>query len=212
VRKIIVAGEPGGSLSAVREQLERVWPLAEVLDHYGMTEVGPVAFAKEGHPQELRVLEERYFAEVLNPQTLHPVAEGEVGELVLTPLGRDAWPLFRYRSGDLVRARRDSGGLVLEGGILGRADDMVIVRGVNLYPGAVEQVVRSLFGTQEYRVVVTSSRGLAEVAIEVEDAGMDGARLEAALERAFALRIPVREAAAGSLPRFEMKARRWVRA
>jgi phenylacetate-CoA ligase len=211
VRKILVAGEPGGSLPAVRRQLEAAWPEAEVIDHYGMTEVGPVAFAATQAPGSLRVLGERYFAEVLDPQG-QPVAEGGTGELVLTPLGRSSWPLFRYRTGDLVNPRWTVQGLFLDGGILGRADDMVIVRGVNLYPGALEEVVRGIPEIQEYRVRVSGGAGLLQVEVEIEAAGGGVARaLEAAFERAFSLRIPVREVAHGTLPRFELKARRWAR-
>lgn len=212
VRKILVAGEPGGSLSAVRKQLTAAWPGAEVIDHYGMTEVGPVAFAAQGEPEALRVLEDRYFAEILDPNTGQAVADNELGELVLTPLGRAAWPLFRYRTGDLVRPRRRNGNLELVGGILGRTDDMVIVRGVNLYPSAVEQVVRSLSQIVEYRVRVERPGAMAQVSVEIETAsGTQGAAdLEKAFEKAFSLRIPVREVGSGTLPRFELKARRWV--
>ncbi len=212
VRKILVAGEPGGSLSTVRQQLSEAWPVAEVIDHYGMTEVGPVAFAATGEPGVLRVLEDRYLAEVLDVSG-QPVAQGATGELVLTPLGRSCWPLFRYRTGDLVRPHWTEAGLVLEGGILGRLDDMVIVRGVNVYPVALENVVRSVPEVEEYRVNVSGGAGLTELLVEVEcsDARGVGPRLEAAFERAFALRIPVREVAQGSLPRFELKAHRWVR-
>jgi phenylacetate-CoA ligase len=214
LRRILVAGEPGGSLGTVRESLSEAWPQAEVIDHYGMTEVGPVAFAREGEPGRLRVLEERYVAEVLDPKTGEAVEQGGVGELVLTPLGRSAWPLFRYRTGDLVRARWGGGGLELCGGIVGRVDDMVIVRGVNLYPAAVEEVVRAFGEVEEYRVRVSSRGAMAEVDVEIEVCGgaVGGAgALEKAFERSFSLRIPVREVSAGTLPRFEMKARRWVR-
>jgi phenylacetate-CoA ligase len=257
VRKIIVAGEPGGSLPGVRRQIEEAWPAAELIDHYGLTEVGPVAFARAGEPGQLVVLEQRYFPEVLHPSTLQPVASGECGELVLTPLGRSAWPIFRYRTGDLVRPRQADLGLVFEGGILGRVDDMVVVRGVNLYPGAVEDVVRSVVGLSEYRVSLSGGAGLVQIELEIEatsaggtalsppvtastasdissagppPAGMPGQsprdshsfvrgresdgpipRLEAAFERAFSLRIPVREVPYGTLPRFELKSRRWVR-
>ena len=211
VRKILVAGEPGGSLPAVRRQLEAAWPEAEVIDHYGMTEVGPVAFAASGAPGSLHVLGERYFAEVLDAHG-QPVGEGGTGELVLTPLGRSSWPLFRYKTGDLVRPRWTEQGLLLDGGILGRADDMVIVRGVNLYPGALEDAVRGIPEIQEYRVRVTGGAGLLQVEVEIEASeGGFGRVLEAALERAFSLRIPVREVARGTLPKFELKARRWVR-
>ena len=212
VRKILVAGEPGGSLPAVRSQLAQAWPHAEVIDHYGMTEVGPVAFGASAAPAALRLLEERYFAEVLDVSG-QPVRDGQTGELVLTPLGRSSWPLFRYQTGDLVRPRRGPAGLELEGGILGRIDDMVIVRGVNLYPGAIEEVVRSVPEIAEYRVNVIGGAGLAELLVEVEAGPTKGVAvpLEAAFERAFSLRIPVREVALGSLPHFELKSHRWVR-
>ena len=213
VRRILVAGEPGGSLPAVRAQLATAWPGAEVVDHYGMTEVGPVAFASpESAGMSLRVLEERYFVEVLDVVSGSAVEEGEMGELTLTPLGRSAWPLLRYRTGDLVRARRDeSGNLQLIGGILGRTDDMVIVRGVNLYPGAVEQVVRSIPEIGEYRVSVKRAKAMAEVLVEIESTrnASLASELERAFEKAFALRIPVCVVPQGSLPQFEFKARRW---
>jgi len=214
VRKILVAGEPGGSLPYVRQQLGEAWNGAEVLDHYGMTEVGPVAFAASGKPGALRVLEERYLAEIIHPELNKPVHEGETGELVLTPLGRAGWPLFRYRTGDLVLPTRTADGLLLEGGILARLDDMVIVRGVNLYPSAVDAVVRTVPEVEEYRVSLFTKAGLAEVSLELESNGALGvsAKLEAAFERAFSLRIPVREVGHGTLPRFELKAQRWVRA
>jgi phenylacetate-CoA ligase len=142
----------------------------------------------------------------------------------LTSLGRVASPLLRYRTGDLVkRGTSNAAGavcacgspeLALAGGILGRVDDMVIVRGVNLYPAAVEEVVRAFGEVEEYRVRVSSRGAMAEVDVEIEvcggAVGVAGA-LEKAFERSFSLRIPVREVSAGTLPRFEMKARRWVR-
>jgi phenylacetate-CoA ligase len=105
--------------------------------------------------------------------------------------------------------------LALEGGILARTDDMVVVRGVNLYPSAIEDVLRGCDGVAEYRVEVRTGRALSELTVQVEalsegDAGL-AHRLEAALRNAFALRIPVEMVARGTLPRFEMKAQRWVR-
>jgi phenylacetate-CoA ligase len=131
---------------------------------------------------------------------------------VLTPLGREDTPLLRYRTGDLVRARWDARGCRLDGGILGRADDMVVVRGVNIYPGAVESVVRSVPGILEYRVHLGFRGNMREVEVEAEAGSADAVRaLERALESAFSLRIPVRGVAEGTLPRFEMKARRWLK-
>jgi phenylacetate-CoA ligase len=205
VGRIIVAGEPGGSIASVRGRISAAWNGAEVLDHYGMTEVGPVAFQKTGEPGALHIIEESYFAEVIDPQTLAPVADGGVGELVLTPLGRTAWPLLRYRTGDLVCRR----GAMLEGGIIGRADDMVVVRGVNIYPSAVDAVVRSVLEIVEYRVTVTKRSEMTELSVEVETPDDTAAsRLERALTDAFTLRIPVSRVA--ELPRFELKAKRWV--
>ncbi|MEA3210269.1 MAG: phenylacetate-CoA ligase [Chthoniobacter sp.] len=213
VRKIIVAGEPGGSIPEVRARIAAAWPGTVVIDHYGMTEVGPVALQDPACAGVLRVIEDSYFAEVVDPQTGAAVPAGQVGELVLTTLGRTACPLLRYRTGDLVKRIPDAPGFALEGGIIGRADDMVVVRGVNLYPSAVDAVVQSVSGIAEYRVEISRRGALAEVAIavECEQAATTG-ELEAALTSAFSLRIPVRQVAAGELPRFEMKARRWAHA
>jgi phenylacetate-CoA ligase len=217
VRKIFVAGEPGGSVPAVRERISAAWNGAEVLDHYGMTEVGPVAFQlgksanAEGEPDTLHIIEESYFAEIIDPATGAPVADGATGELVLTPLGREANPLLRYRTGDLVR-KRPGPGFTLEGGILGRADDMLAVRGVNVFPSAVDSVVRALPEIAEYRVHVTRNGAMTELAIEIEsDDDTAPSRLAAKLADSFTLRIPVTRVASGTLPRFDFKARRWVR-
>ncbi|MGE9266559.1 MAG: phenylacetate--CoA ligase family protein [Verrucomicrobiales bacterium] len=209
VEVIIVAGEPGGSLPMLRERLETGWG-ARLVDHHGMTEVGPVTVS---HPVErdcLKLHHESYLAEIIDPQTGLAVEEGETGELVLTTLGRHGSPLIRYRTGDLVRARSLAGeeGFVLAGGILGRRDDMVVVRGVNLYPGAVDEVVRGVPGVGEYRVRVSREGALAEIALEVEAEESACAELAKKLQEVFSLRIPVRRAA-GSLESFELKARRW---
>lgn len=209
VRKIIVAGEAGGSVPEVRAKISAAWNGARVIDHYGMTEVGPVAFQeREG---ELRIIEDSYFAEIIDPQSGTAVSDGEVGELVLTTLGRTACPLLRYRTGDLVRRALDVAGFVLDGGILGRADDMIVVRGVNLYPSGVDAVLHGVAEIAEYRVEVSRRGALVEIEVTIESADDSAARkVEAALASAFSLRIPVRRVEPGSLPRFEMKARRWV--
>ena len=229
VRRIIVAGEPGGSIPATRARLEALWPGARVFDHHGMTEVGPVTYECPARAGVLHVIESAYLAEILAPDTGVAVAPGQTGELVLTTLGRLASPLLRYRTGDLVRrSATDSSEasapcpcgrieLALEGGILGRVDDMVIVRGVNIYPSAVEQILRGFPEVAEYRVRLSHAQALAELAVQIEPATGSAnpsglaASVEEALESAFALRVPVSVVASGSLPRFELKARRWVR-
>jgi phenylacetate-CoA ligase len=217
VRTIIVAGEPGGSISSTRAQIEKLWPGARVFDHHGMTEVGPVSYECAQRPGTLCVIERSYLAEIIDPTTEQLVGDGQNGELVLTTLGRTGSPLLRYRTGDVVRKTFVNDTLAFDGGILGRSDDMVIVRGVNLYPTSVEQIIREHAEISEYRVELGKSGVMDEIAITIEPA--DGcaapaalaAKLESELRGAFGLRIPVSLAIPGALPRFEMKAKRWVR-
>jgi phenylacetate-CoA ligase len=220
VRTIIVAGEPGGSIPETRARIGSLWPGARVWDHHGMTEVGPVSFEHPECPGTLCVIESAYFAEILDPETGREVGEGDVGELVLTTLRRAACPLLRYRTGDLVRKKyvdyKRSRTLALEGGILGRADDMIVVRGVNVYPSAVESVIRRFEEVAEFQVVLGTARGMAEISVRIEPhaPGNGNALREAVagtLAERFALRIPVSVVDAGTLPRFEFKAKRWVR-
>ena len=223
VKTLIVAGEPGGCIPGTRARLESLWPGARVVDHHGMTESGPVTYECPTKPRVLHVLESAYVAEIVDPATGAHVATGESGELVLTTLGRLGSPVLRYRTGDLVRAALDTvcecgrSELALEGGILGRTDDMVCVRGVNLYPSAVEEVVRARGGVAEYQVRIDTASALAEISLKLEplpdvaDAAALAREVESALQTAFNLRIPVAVAPPGSLPRFEMKAQRWVK-
>lgn len=212
IKKVIVAGETGGSVLEVRKRIETLWN-ARVFDHHGMTEVGPVSYEAEDLPRNLVIIEEAYLAEIIDPKTGTEVADGECGELILTTLDRTACPLLRYRTGDWVKKRLHRGRLVLEGGILSRVDDMVVVRGVNIYPSAVEAVVRQFPEVNEFMVEQRKVDAMDEIELLVE---MDGSvakqslpRLESKLRDTFSLRIPVRLADPGSLPRHEFKARRW---
>ena len=135
---------------------------------------------------------------------------GGPGELVLTTLGRTAAPLLRYRTGDLVQRDHAKEGFALRGGVLGRVDDMIVVRGVNLYPSAVESIVRTIPSIEEYRVHVLRAGAMSEVSLEVEGPEAAAEQLARAMNAAFSLRIPVLCVATGSLPRAEMKSRRWV--
>jgi phenylacetate-CoA ligase len=223
VRRVIVAGEPGGSIPATRAQIEKLWRGSRVIDHHGMTETGPVSYGCPKQQNVLHVIESAYIAEVVDPDNGQAVPPGERGELVLTNLGRTGSPLLRYRTCDLVQKAEDprckcgSYDLALVGGILGRTDDMVVVRGVNVYPSAVEDILRALDGVAEYRVEIRTNQSLPELNIQVEPspAHQFGTGLakhfEVALSNAFGLRIPVSIVPSGTLPRFEMKAQRWVR-
>lgn len=215
VRKIIVAGEPGGSLAAVRSRIEQLWG-ARVFDHHGMTEVGPVSYESLDNPGYLSLMESSYFVEIMDPATGVEVADGECGELVLTTLDRLSCPLLRYRTGDWVRKSTSSGRLLLQGGILGRVDDMVVVRGVNLYPSAIEAVVRQFPEVVEFLVEQKKIEAMDEIELLVEVSTLQASAVIAALATrlrdAFSLRIPVRAVPIGSLPRHEFKSRRWQRA
>jgi phenylacetate-CoA ligase len=227
VRLIIVAGEPGGSVPATRTQIERLWPGAKVFDHHGMTETGPITYECPAHPCRLHVVHWAFHAEIIDPETTRPVAVGQSGELVVTTLKRVGSPLLRYRTGDLVRlaahhlhdAPCECGrfDLALEGGILARSDDMIVVRGVNVYPTSIEQIIREFPQVTEYRVHISSKGALSELHVVVEPArdttdpaGLV-AQIEKALQTSLSLRIPVTTAAPNSLPRAELKARRWIR-
>jgi phenylacetate-CoA ligase len=212
VNKIIVAGEPGGSIPEVRARIEKLWD-ARVYDHHGMTEVGPVSYELTAMPGHLIVIEEAYFAEVIDPDTGLEVAEGEHGELVLTNLERSSCPLIRYRTGDWVKKRIVDGRLTLEGGVVGRVDDMVVLRGVNVYPSAIESIVRQFPEVVEFMVEQRKIDAMHEIELLIEVPGNVAKsllkKLEAKLRDTFSLRIPVRLVESGSLPRHEFKAKRW---
>jgi phenylacetate-CoA ligase len=217
LKKIIVAGECGGSIQAVRRSVDEAWGKDSLIyDHYGMTEVGPVAYETPGGEGGLRILLDSYHPEVIDPKTNCPVKHGEMGELVLSPLGREGSPVLRYRTGDLVRVssgvdERALPTVDLSGGILGRVDDMLVVRGVNLYPSGVDAIIRKFPSVSEYQVLVAQIREMNEISIRAECGESDAHELASALQDAYSLRIPVVSVEKGTLPRYEMKANRWVR-
>lgn len=216
VRTVVVAGEPGGSLPATRERIESVWG-ARVVDHSGATEVGPWGFGDDhlSDPPGLRVIETEFVAEFLAMDQDKPVAEGELARLVLTPLGRVGSPVVRYETGDLVRAEWPTEGpcrfVRLVGGVVGRTDDMLVVRGVNVFPSSIEEVLRGFPEVDEHRLVIRKRGAMDELVVEVEDRRDDPARLAEELRLRLGLSVEVRTVEAGTLPRSEGgKARRVV--
>jgi phenylacetate-CoA ligase len=220
VRVIIVAGEPGGSIPATRARIEEAWG-ARVIDHHGLTEVGPVSFECWEAPGGLHLNEADFLCEIVDPASGRAVADGEPGELVVTNLGRTASPVIRYRTGDLVVRRRGDcpcgrRWARLEGGILSRADDMVAVRGVNVFPGAIEAVVRAFPEVVEFRSRVGRTGAMRSLSIEIEidesvaERAVIATRLGHELREALGLTVPVHVVDAGTLPRYEMKARRFI--
>ncbi len=220
VRVLIVAGEPGGSIPATRARIESAWN-ARVIDHHGLTEVGPVSFECWEAPGYLHLNEEEFLCEVLDPETHRPVPEGQAGELVITNLRRFACPAIRYRTGDLVILETEPcicgrASARLRGGIQSRVDDMVTVRGVNIYPSAIEAVVRRFSDVAEFRALVSSGGALRTLSVEIEpvpaalaERATLATQVAAALHEGLGLSIAVTPAAE-PLPRFDMKARRFV--
>ena len=220
VRMMIVAGEPGGSIPAVRQRLESGWG-ARVYDHAGMTEIGSLGVEFEEAPRKPFLLEDHCIAEVIDPKTTHAVGDGELGELVLTNLGRWDSPLFRYRTGDLVRTRHGQAPptapypyVHLDGGVLGRVDDMLWIKGNNVYPSAVEAVLREFSNIVEFQLEASQPVGDLTIRVETSDAAPDSfaRKVEAAVHDRLYFRPSVMLVPAGSLPRFEMKANRLIRA
>lgn len=212
VEKIIVAGEPGGSLPSVRERIESAWG-ARVVDHGGATEIGPWGFA-DAAGRGLHVNEAEFIAEFSSVATGEPAAEGELSHLILTTLGRGGAPVIRYRTSDLVRpVWTNTGGnrfVLLEGGILGRADDMMIIRGMNIYPSSIEQILHSFPEVVEYRMTARKRGELDELVVEVEDHLQQPQRISEELRLRLGLKIDVRHVPSMSLPRFEGKGQRFV--
>lgn len=212
VRKMFVAGEPGGSVTSVRERIEKAWN-AKLTDHAGASEIGPWGYSD---PQQrgLYVMESEFIAEFLSHETGEPATEGELSELVLTSLGRWGSPVIRYRTGDLVKPiwnhGQDCSFVLLEGGILGRVDDMVVVRGVNIFPSSIEQIIRSFPEVIEYRLTASRKGEMDHLKLEIEDRLQKPERISDELQVRLGLKIDVTLAPTGSLPRFEGKGKHFI--
>jgi phenylacetate-CoA ligase len=216
VSRIIVAGEAGGSIAEVRSRIEFAWA-AQVIDHCGATEVGPWGVGNAAG-DGVHVIESEFIAEPLvfdaNARSGRRANPGEVAELVLTGLGRWGAPAIRYRTGDLVLAEAshdpNNRFLLLRGGVLGRVDDMVVIRGVNVFPTSIEAIIRRVAGDAEYRVNRSREQEMEQLRIELEGDIVMAGRLSDAFREQLGLRIDVTPVDTGTLPRFEGKAKRWV--
>jgi phenylacetate-CoA ligase len=213
IRLVLCTGEPGGSLPGVRSRIEEGFG-ARCVDHAGLTEAGPFGYpCPEGHG--LHVLESEFVVEILDEE-LRPAPLGQRGELVLTPLRRTGFPVLRYRTGDVVvntddRCPAGHEGRWLPGGIVGRTDDMVVIRGMNVYPSAIEEAVRRVNGSGEFRITFyTEPSGMDEIKLEVELEGSGARRLQDIMRQQLGLRVRVVPVAPGMMPRSEGKARRVV--
>lgn len=219
LRITIHAGEPGASLPNVRQAIEEGCG-AMCFDHAGATEVGAWGFGCEAQNGSLHLNENEFFFEVIDPASKRPVGEGERGELVVTTLGRAGMPVLRYRTGDLVElttAPCECGRTLarIRGGVLGRSDDMLIVRGVNLYPSAIDNLIRSLPEIIEYEIEIRRVAGLDDLRVKIEAYEGYAADLVRTVKETFRaqlnIRVGVECVPVGSLPRYEFKAQRFKR-
>ncbi|MGI8571491.1 MAG: phenylacetate--CoA ligase family protein [Solirubrobacteraceae bacterium] len=225
VSRVILSGEPAGSIPQTKALIEEQWG-AKAFDTAGMTEIGTImVFECEHQPGGTHIIEDHMIEEVIDPATLEPVDYGHRGERVVTSFGRGAIPLIRYRTGDLVCKVPAStcacgrGFDIYEGGILGRVDDMKIVRGTNVYPRAIEAIVREFREVDEFQTVITREGIRDEITLRVEmksgfaqdgwDVMSDDLHRRLALAHE-GLNFRVERADAGELPRFELKAKRTV--
>ena len=224
VRVVVAAGEPGANVPATKKAIEELWG-AKCYDDIGSTEITNFGFecvAQKG----THVIESMFYAECLDPETHRPVQPGEVGELVLSNLCTESMPLLRFRIRDLVRFDKETCEcgrtfLRLDGGILGRSDDMFQFAGVNIFPSAIENLIRQMEDfSSEYQIIVPQTGSGKHIKIRVEPATADVSKekMEQAVKQfieTFKYRITVTPdveiVEIGELPRFELKAKRLIR-
>jgi len=184
------------------------------LDVYGLSEiVGPGVSAEclEGL-RGAHVNEDHFLVETVDPDGGAAVPDGEVGELVFTTLTKEALPLLRYRTGDLASVTRDPCAcgrtFARMSRVTGRTDDMLVIRGVNVFPSEIERVLLGVEGLEpHYQLVVERNDRLDELTVQVEGA-VAAAPVRAQLERALGLSARVEVVEQGSIPRSEGKALR----
>jgi phenylacetate-CoA ligase len=231
VRHLLVGGEPGGSLPGTRKIIEDGWG-AVAADAGSTSEMYPFQTSvgcEAGTGTHLYT--DEVFTEVVDATDLNvPVPVGDRGAVVYTHLWRDSQPMIRFAPGDETYLATDPcpcGRTYprLPEGILGRLDDMLVIRGANVFPSAVETALRSVPGLgPEFRIRVSKIGALDEMTVEAEldhstaaaTAGPEGqarhaaitAQVEEALRRTLQIRVPARLLAPGSLPETTFKARR----
>ncbi|MDO8688808.1 MAG: phenylacetate--CoA ligase family protein [Dehalococcoidia bacterium] len=223
VELLIHAGEPGANIPSTKQAIQDAWG-GRAGDFPGMTECGTIfAFECNEQPGAIHIIEDHFIEEVIDPDSGEPVGYGERGERVMTSFGRGIMPVLRYRTSDLVEKIEASSCPcgrtfdLYQGGIIGRIDEMKIIRGVNVYPSAVENIVRGYHEVNEFQILITKTGHLDEIKILVEptqdtDSGTYGnlaARLASELANAHeGLRFVIEVVEPATLPTFELKARR----
>jgi phenylacetate-CoA ligase len=220
VKSLLLSGEPGALIPHVREKLQKIWN-ARCFDYIGMTEVGTWGFQCTEELNGVHILESEFVAEVVDPETGIPVQDGEAGELVLTNLGRSCMPAIRYRTGDLVKIKKricpcGRTFRILDGGVLGRKDEMIFIRGVNVFPNVLASFVEGYIQPGDnYQIEVYEEKGINEIAIKLEMREREKCEaiqraIQDEIKKKLNLRVEVEVVSNGSLPKFDYKVKRFV--
>lgn len=221
INRIIVAGEPGGSIPATREAIENLWD-AEVFDFYGISDIFGACGAQCEEHDGIHIAEDQVLVEVVDQKTGLPVKEGERGEMLLTTLRKEVRPMIRFRTGDIVTYTNEKcacGRTLKRIKVVGRIDDMFIAGGVNVFPSDIEHVIRKFDTlTGEYRVNIVEDRHITKFTVEVErregaEINKETLRDQVAYEIKMKLGVKPKEVIVledGELPRATHKAKRLV--
>ena len=199
----------------------------EAFDIYGLTEIiGPGVGCECRYHQGLHIFEDHFYPEIIDPETCEPLPDGTEGELVLTTLSKQAMPMIRYRTRDITRilpGTCECGRAMRRIARIGRrSDDMLIIRGVNVFPSQVESVLLEIEGTlPHYQIILTRTQGLDQMEVQVEVTpqmfndkigalqGLQG-KIQSALDHVLGIRVKVALVEAFTIQRSEGKAKRVI--
>ena len=218
LKKLVLAGEPGANIPATRLRIEKDWGRI-VVDHHGMTETGPVTVECSTTPGLLHIIENAFIAEVIDPITQKKLSLDSIGELILSSIGRVGCPLLRYRTGDIVHLNHQKcacgfNGQSLKGGILSRADEMIFLKGNNIYPSALQNMLHSIEGILDFRITFYKTEGNPHLLFEIETLQTDSESIKNMLEKmiqsAFLFKPVIKIVPTGTLPTQEMKSKRFI--
>lgn len=219
VRITFHAGEPGALIPSVRDRIIENWG-ATPFDYPGMTEIGNYGIHCIAQQTSIHVNEAEFFFELINPQTGAPIKGEGTGEMVLTNLGRITSPSIRFRTGDIVKVKNEQCScgrtfVSLDGGIIGRVDDMITLKGMNIFPTQLEAVVaKHLIVGEDYKIVAYTSKGMGELKVicELQDERSDDVlkQIQADLLDAMEIRIGVERVPRGTVERSDYKSKKFI--
>ena len=222
VRILVDGGEPGALVPSIKKRIEALWN-AKFFDYIGLTEVRAHSFQCTMQESAVHVTESEFIPEVIDPDAGVHVEEGEIGELVLTNLGRSCSPAIRFRTHDMVKFKKGPCACgrtfrMLDGGILGRKDDMIIIRGIHVFPSMVGNIVQKYLSVgDEYRIVAYTKGSLSQLKILL-DLSDESRRTREKIENDVALdlrstlelRVDVETVAPNTLERSDYKSKRFI--